>query len=104
MISLHSIDAKVFNKPFIKKAGLYGILTKGENTEESDIDVWILTGNAREEQLAKLTNELKKKYRKIKPLYLTNEKLRILKDKDRLFYHSLVFGSIIIRGDKLEEV
>lgn len=104
LLNLNSIDTKIFNKPFIKAAGLYGSLVKGENTEESDIDIWILTENAKEEQLAKLTSELKSKYGNLKPLYLAKEKLQALKKKDRLFYHSLVFGSITIHGDKLEEV
>ena len=100
-LNLNSIDTKIFNKPFIKAAGLYGSFIKGENTEESDIDLWILTENAEEEQLAKLTNELKGK---IKPLYLTKEKLQLLKNKDKLFYYSLVFGSITVYGGKLEEI
>jgi len=104
LINLNSIDAKIFNKPFIKAAGLYGSFIKGENTEESDIDLWVLIENAKEEQLAKLTNELKEKYGNIRPLYLTKEKLRIFKNEDKLFYHSLVFGSVTIHGDKLEEV
>lgn len=104
LLNLNSFNTKIFNKQFIKAAGLYGSFIKGENSEESDIDLWVLTENAKEEQLAKLTNELKEKYRNIKPLYLTKEKLQILKNKDGLFYHSLVFGSVTIHGDKLEEV
>jgi len=102
-LNLNSIDTKVFNKPFIKAVGLYGSFIKGENTEDSDIDLWILTENAEEEQLASLTNELKRRNEKLKPLYLTKEKLHTLKNKDELFYNSLIFGSITIWGDKLEE-
>lgn len=104
LLNLNSFNTKIFNKQFIKAAGLYGSFVKGENTEESDIDLWVLTENAKEEQLAKLTNKLKEKYRNIKPLYLTKEKLQILRNKDKLFYHSLVFGSLTIHGGKLEEV
>lgn len=104
LLNLNSFNTKILNKPFVKAAGLYGSFIKGENSEESDIDLWVLTENAKEEQLAKLTNELQGKYRNIKPLYLTKEKLQILGNKDKLFYHSLVFGSLTIYGDKLEEV
>jgi len=104
LLNLESFNTKILNKSFIKAAGLYGSFVKGNNNEESDIDLWILTENAKDEQLAKLTNGLKVKYGNIKPLYLTKEKLKILKNKDRVFYHSLVFGSIIVCGDKLEEV
>lgn len=104
LLNLNSIDIRAFSKPFIQAAGLYGSFIKGENTEESDIDLWVLTENAKEEQLAKLTSELKEKHGNIKILYLTNEKLRILKNKDNLFYHSLIFGSVVVHGDKLEEI
>jgi len=104
LLNLNSINTRIFNKQFIQAAGLYGSFVKGENTEESDIDLWVLTENAKEEQLAKLTNDLKQKYKSINLLYLTKEKLRILKNKDRLFYDSLVFGSVNVYGDKLEEV
>jgi predicted nucleotidyltransferase len=104
LLNLSEIDIKIFDKPFIISAGLYGSFIKGENTDDSDIDVWILTEKAKEEQLANLTNELNKEYKNIRPLYLTRDKLSALKDKDKLFYHSLVFGSITIYGDKLEEI
>jgi len=103
-LNLNLINPRAFNKPFIKSAGLYGSFTRGENTEESDIDVWIIAENAKEEELAKLTSELKKQYGNIKPLYLTKEKLSALKKMDPLFYHSLVFGSVNIIGEKLEEI
>lgn len=101
LLNLSSINPKIFNKSFIQSAGIYGSTVKGENNEESDIDLWILTQNATEEQLAQLTAELQKN---VKPLYLTKEKLRALKNKDSVFYYSLVFGSIIIYGDALETV
>lgn len=103
LLNLNSIDVKALKKPFIRSAGLYGSFVKGENTEESDIDLWILAENAKEEQLAELTSELKRQGN-VKPLYLTEDKLKTLREKDKLFYHSLVFGSITIYGDKLEQI
>ena len=88
---------------FVRGAGLYGSFVKGTNTEDSDIDMWILIKpEVREEEIAKLTNELKKKNEKISPLYLTPEKLNRLKNEDIVFYHSLIFGSINIFGEDLE--
>lgn len=105
MLNLENFDTKIFKKyDFIKSVGLYGSFTKGKNTEESDIDLWILMEKTKEEYLAKLTNDLKKKYKNIKPLYLTEEKLKILKKEDTVFYYSLVFGSITIYGDELETI
>lgn len=105
MLNLESFDAKIFKKySFIKSAGLYGSFTKGKNTEESDIDLWILMEKTKEEYLAKLTNDLKKKFKGIKPLYLTEEKLKTLKKEDTIFYYSLIFGSITIYGDEFETI
>ncbi len=89
---------------FVRGAGLYGSLVKGNNTEESDIDLWILINMTTEENLAKLTNELKKKYVNIKPLYLTKEKIETLKRDDAVFYHSLAFGSISVYGEEIETI
>jgi predicted nucleotidyltransferase len=89
---------------FVKAAGFYGSFVKGTNTEDSDIDMWMLIEGVDEEKIAKLTNELKRKSDKIKPLYLTTEKIKMLKEKDPVFYHSLVFGSISIYGEGIEAI
>ena len=95
----------IFKKhKFVKAAGLYGSLAKGTNTEESDIDLWMLTEDTEEGKKAKLTNELKRKNSKINPLYLTSEKLGEMRKRDPVFYYSLVFGSISIYGEEIEAV
>ncbi|MDP2906579.1 MAG: nucleotidyltransferase domain-containing protein [Nanoarchaeota archaeon] len=105
MLNMESFDTRIFKKYiFVKSAGLYGSFIKGENTEESDIDLWVLIEKAKDEHLAKLTNELKTKYGNIKPVYLTIEKLKILKKEDTVFYYSLVFGSITVYGEKFESI
>lgn len=105
LLNLASFDAKTFTKyGFVKSAGLYGSFIKGENTEDSDIDLWVLTKKTNDEDLAKLTKELKGRYGDIKPMYLTKEKLKILKKEDTVFYYSIVFGSITVYGEKIETV
>lgn len=106
LLNLDNFDTNTFKKfKFVKGVGLYGSFVKGKNTEESDIDLWVLVGHdAQEENLARLTNELKKKHGNIKPLYLTKKKIKILKKEDVVFYHSLVFGSINIYGEELETI
>lgn len=105
LLNLNSFDAFLFKKyPFLKSVGLYGSLARGENTRDSDIDLWLLIEKTKEEYLAGLTKELKKKYPKIKPLYLTEEKLKILKKEDVVFYYSLFFGSITLYGDGIEKI
>ncbi|MBW2990648.1 hypothetical protein KY348_03000, partial [Candidatus Woesearchaeota archaeon] len=63
---------------------------------------WIKIKKTNETELSKLTNELKRKNEKIKPLYLTKEKIENLKKEDKIFYCSLIFGSIILYGEEIE--
>ena len=105
VLNLDEFDRDIFKKyKFVHGAGLYGSLVKGENTDESDVDLWILVDEADEKALAKLTNELKKRYGNIKTLYLTREKLQTLRTEDTVFYHFLVFGSLVIFGEELETI
>lgn len=105
LLNLESFDEKLFKKfPFVRGAGLYGSFAKGKNTEESDIDLWVLIDRTAEENLAKLTKELKERYGNIKPLYLTKEKVKALRKEDAVFYHSLVFGSLNVYGEEIETV
>ncbi|MEW6027277.1 MAG: nucleotidyltransferase domain-containing protein [Planctomycetota bacterium] len=84
---------------FIRAAGLYGSAARGENTTESDIDVWIKIRPQPDSQLARLTTALSKQINNIKILLLDDKKIARLKRDDLNFYHSIVFGSIILYGD-----
>jgi predicted nucleotidyltransferase len=86
---------------FVEGVGLYGSCAKGENTEDSDIDIWIKLSARDEDKLAKLTALLKKISEKTSPLYLTDEKLEVLKKEDPHFFNSLVYGSHIIHGENI---
>jgi predicted nucleotidyltransferase len=87
--------------PFVTGVGMYGSCAKGENTEDSDIDIWIRISSRDEEKLATLTALLKKTSEKISLLYLTDEKLSVLKKEDPHFYNSLVHGTLIIHGENI---
>jgi predicted nucleotidyltransferase len=103
LLNLSSFSTDFFSRrPFIRSAGLYGSSVKGTNTEGSDVDLWIITEDVDQETLASLTGDLKKTFGDVKPLYLTREKLELLKKTDATFYHSLVFGSVTIHGDDIE--
>jgi len=85
--------------PFVRGAGIYGSCAKGENTEDSDVDIWVKIDKRNEEDLAKLTGSLKRLSGRISPLYLTKEKLAVLKKEDPPFYDSIVHGSIKLYGE-----
>jgi predicted nucleotidyltransferase len=102
LFSLKPLTRFNFKKyPYVKGAGVYGSSVKGENNEDSDIDIWIKISEGDEADLARLSAVLKKKFGKISPLYLTAEKIETLKREDLPFYHSLVFGSIKLCGEDL---
>lgn len=103
LLNINNINPSIFKKyPFIEALGIFGSCTKGTNKEDSDIDLWIKVKKTKEEELSELTNVLKRKSERIKPLFLTKEKIEVLKKEDTVFYHSLVFGSIIIYGEEIE--
>ncbi|MCL5073851.1 MAG: nucleotidyltransferase domain-containing protein [Actinobacteria bacterium] len=101
LLVVSDIDISIFTKyNFVKSVGLYGSCSKGENTEESDIDIWIVVDDVGDEKIASLTSEINKKINRAKPLFLTEKKLEKIKKDDELFYHSLSFGSIVLFGEK----
>ena len=101
LFNLSRFQPDIFNRfKFIRAAGLYGSYVKGENTEESDVDLWIKVDAAKEEELAKVSRQLNTKFRNLKVLFLTDEKIEKIKKDDPLFYHSLSFGSIIVYGEE----
>jgi predicted nucleotidyltransferase len=100
LLNLQRIPAGIFRKrPWVKAAGVYGSCAKGENTEDSDMDLWIRIAKTGETMQAALTSELNKKVGNAKILLLSDEKLDRLKKQDELFYRALVFGSITLYGE-----
>ena len=101
LLTISDIDTSIFEKyDFVKSVGLYGSCSKGENTEESDTDIWIIVNDVEDERIASLTSEVNKKIKRAKPLFITEKKLEKIRKDDELFYHSLSFGSIILFGEE----
>jgi predicted nucleotidyltransferase len=102
LLNLTSINTDLFkDKPIIRSAGIYGSTVKGTNTEDSDVDLWIVHEPTSTVELSKITKELTG-HHKIKPLYLTVEKIEELKTKDPVFYYNLLFSSITLYGEGLD--
>lgn len=99
LLTLGRLKTGVFKKyPFVQSVGLYGSCAKGENTEASDLDLWIRIKPTREADLARLTAELRRTMSGVNVLVLSDAKLNTLKKDDPLFYHALSFGSITLYG------
>jgi len=76
---------------------LFGSCATGEDTSESDIDLFILTDKAR--SINKIIDIHQKEIsRHISPVIVTNKEFRELRDEDRAFY------SQIMKGRSLYEV
>ena len=103
LLSLNNLARFPFrNYPAITAVGLYGSAAKGTNTASSDIDLWIRTTTTDLTTLSTITGDMHRTLGPVTPLYLTDEKLEMLKTSDPMFYHALYFGSIVIYGDGLD--
>ncbi len=101
LLNISNIDVRIFGKyPFVTAAGLYGSCARGENSDESDVDVWIRFNEVEETKAAALTAEISKKVKNAKVMFLSDSRLAKIRKDDTMFYHSIVFGSIILYGDK----
>ncbi len=105
MLNLEAVASFRFERySFIRGVGLFGSGAKGSNTERSDVDLWVLVRDAGEEDLAGLTRDLRLSLGDVRPLFLTEEKLGMLKLRDLPFYYSLLQGSVAVYGESLEAV
>jgi predicted nucleotidyltransferase len=103
MFNLEKFDLRLFKKyKFVKAVGLYGSCAKGTNSQSSDVDLWIKVNNLNEKRIIELASELREKIENAKILFLDDKKIKVLKNKDPLFYYSLYFGSIITYGEENE--
>ena len=101
LLNVRRIDTRIFGKyPFVTAVGLYGSCARGENTEDSDVDLWVRVRDVEDTKIASLTSEINKKIKNAKLLFLNDKKIEKLRKEDIMFYHSLSFGSIILYGDK----
>jgi len=91
--------------PGLLGAGVYGSWANGTNKEDSDVDVWVkIKERVGEELVAGVSRQLNKKMKsKVELLILDPEKIEVLKKEDPIFYYSLVFGSIVLHGEALED-
>ena len=99
LLTVGRLKTGVFKKhSFVQAVGLYGSGAKGENTENSDLDLWVRVTSAHEADLARLTAELRRTMGAVSVFVLSDAKLHTIKKDDPLFYHALSFGSIILYG------
>ncbi len=90
---------------WIMALGIYGSFATGENTPESDLDVWVFVERPSIAKSASLKREIEKATgREVNLLLLTPERVRKLRADDPVFYYSLAYGSMVIWGERLERI
>lgn len=102
--NLNKIDIEKFKRiDGLLGVGLYGSWAKGTNRKYSDVDIWVKVKKyPSDERVAETAANLRKSIGKVKILILHPTRIERLKKEDPIFYHSLVFGSIILLGERLE--
>jgi len=89
VIKLRSLVKKV--SPLVSKVILFGSCSRGENTEDSDIDLFIITHNKEE-----VRKRLKQFARfRLRPIIKTPIEFVNLEKKDRTFYLEITRGVIL---------
>ena len=84
----------------VKGIGVYGSWAKGENNENSDLDLWVIMKKKQKPfALVKLMKEMEKKLKtEVNIIDLTEGKIKQLKKEDKPFYSSL-FDSFVLWGE-----
>lgn len=90
-------------KNWMLSVGVYGSFARGENTEDSDLDIWIVVDSyPNEREVARVEKEISKETGKqTHLLILTREKIERLRKEDPVFYCELV-NSFVIWGEGIE--
>jgi predicted nucleotidyltransferase/predicted DNA-binding transcriptional regulator len=91
--------------PSLLGIGLYGSWANGTNREDSDVDIWVkVKKRVGQEIIARASGQLNRKTRhKAQVMVLDPEKSDQLKKEDPIFYYSLVYGSVVLYGESLED-
>ena len=85
---------------WMESTGIYGSLARGENREDSDIDIWItVSKHPGEREVARIEKNLSIELEKrVHILILTPEKIERLR-KDDPFFHCELINSLVIWGE-----
>lgn len=104
LLNLEKIDLDLDTLDWADSIGIYGSWASGENTFESDFDVWVFVKKYPSEyKISKLHKDLQDMAQsEVNMLILTPEKLERLKNTDKPFYNSILRNSIILKGESLE--
>ena len=89
--SMNAIIQKI--KPVSRKIILFGSCSRGEDTESSDIDIFILTDDEKEKITSILDKENFK--RQINPIIVNTVEFMELENNDKVFFEEIMKGIIL---------
>lgn len=105
LFNVESVDPTALNLRSATGLGIYGSWARGTNHQDSDLDVWVRADSLPpESELAKMQRDLSlQAAAEVNLLVLTPEKLDRIRREDPPFYNSLIYGSVTLKGEPLEE-
>ncbi len=87
-------------KPFSVKIMLFGSAAEGNDTKDSDLDLFLLVED-KEKARTEIANARKKIERKISPIIMERNEYIKLKTKDKVFYDNINKGIILFDENEL---
>ncbi|MCL7474585.1 MAG: nucleotidyltransferase domain-containing protein [ANME-2 cluster archaeon] len=103
LINISDLSGNESFKKLIKsgKVGVYGSFASGEDTKESDIDLWFYKQeNVSYIELREITREIEKDFgMEVKLLVLHDSKIKDIMENDPEFFYRLKLSSIAVNGD-----
>jgi len=107
ILSLINIYDLMTNKNFQKlrkkgRVGVYGSFASGEDTKDSDVDLWIYPKKKISSiELREITREIERDFgMEVKLLILNDSKIKDLMENDPEFYYRLKLTSVILDGNE----
>ena len=105
LLNVEKMDLFALSLGSSRGLGLYGSWARGTNHLDSDLDVWIRADSLHSEsELARLQRDFGLQAEtEVNLLVLTPEKLERLTRDYIPFYNSLIYNSMTLRGEPIEE-
>jgi predicted nucleotidyltransferase len=100
-LNLTTLTTQCLETSWARGIGCYGSWADGTNTIESDVVVWVIVDVIDNEKIAQFRKALSDRTRsEVNILVLTDEKIRSMREQDTVFYRNLIYGSVVLAGEK----
>jgi predicted nucleotidyltransferase len=106
LLNLTKLRGAIDNLPeSIRSSGIYGSYATGENTSESDVDLWVFMTEPSTLMIGNISRRITDMTGKeVNIITLTPEKLIEMEMNDKPFLNSLLRESIVLKGEGFGQV